>query len=485
MDELLLRTENALETLQVRLRMSTETFQMAVLEYTQDGRDIVQNFVSNNSTVDAVKVATANAYKTLIHSLQKVKGIVIQLSHPEIFFDELRVLFRDEIWQNNMFYVCVGLGLGVAGGFLLGMWYAKPKLAAPVMKSIACMYLNEPDNVTLCHTSIPTFIESTDILIRVRAVSIQRLDIRISNGYGKNFRRMIQNYNNDNSELPLVIGRACSGVVEGVGKGIKSSLEIGDEVWLASPWYETGLASEIVVAPECRVGRKPFIIGYEGAASLPYSGCVALHALESSGLNELNCIGKRVFIQNGCSPVGCVLAQLTKKWGAFVTSSCHIRSVPVIKALGKLRADDVIPIDYDNENAPSEQQIFFKELSIRKEYDLIYFTTETEYDKEFIRSFLSPSGLIIDTVEPSLKTDRSILSQFFYSIYVKLKLFSAKITKTRPNWDGPHLCHLALDRLASYVNLGVLQTVVDQVYTPQDAENAISHVNSQKSIGKT
>lgn len=79
-------------------------------------------------------------------------------------------------------------------------------------------------------------------------------------------------------------------------------------------------------------------------------------------------------------------------------------------------ADDVISIDYDNEDAPNEQQMLFKELSIRKEYDYIYFTTETDYDKEFIRSFLTPHGLIIDTVEPNLKTDRSILSQFFYSV---------------------------------------------------------------------
>lgn len=483
MDELLLRAENALETIQVRLRMSTESFQRAIIDYSEDGRQVVRNFVDNNSTIDVVKGATESAYRALIRSLQKLKEIAVQLSNPEPIFEQLRILLRDEICQNNIFYVCVGLGFGVAGGFMIGMWYAKPKLAAPVMKSIACIYLNEPDNVTLCHTSIPTFIESTDILIRVRAVSIQRLDVRISNGYGKNFRRMIQNYNNtDKTELPLVIGRACSGVVEGVGKGIRSSLEIGDEVWLASPWYESGLASEIVVAPESRVGRKPFIIGYEGAASLPYSGCVALHALEASGVNELSASGKRIFIQNGCSPVGCVLTQLTKKWGAFVTSSCHVRSVPVIRALG---ADDVISIDYDNEEMPTEQQMLFKELSIRKEYDFIYFTTETDYDKEFIRSFLTPDGLIIDTVEPNLKTDRSILSQFFYSIYVKLKLISAKVTKSRPTWDGPHLCHLALDRLANYVNEGVLQTVVDQVYTPQDAENAIAHVSSQRSIGSS
>lgn len=88
----------------------------------------------------------------------------------------------------------------------------------------------------------------------------------------------------------------------------------------------------------------------------------------------------------------------------------------VYKNLFHVGADDVIPIDYDNEDAPNEQQILFKELSIRKEYDFIYFTTETEYDKEFIRSFLTPHGLIIDTVEPILKTDRSILSQFFYSV---------------------------------------------------------------------
>lgn len=182
---------------------------------------------------------------------------------------------------------------------------------------------------------MPTLIRPTDILVRVRAVSINRLDERISDGYGQNLRRLINTYNQtDRLEFPLVLGRACAGIVEGVGPGSKSGLEIGDEVWLAAPWYESGLASEIVVAPESRIGRKPFITGFEGAASLPYSGCVALAALKSAGLNETNCLGKRILIQDGCSPVGCVLTQLTKRWGAFVTATCHARSKPVIKALG-------------------------------------------------------------------------------------------------------------------------------------------------------
>lgn len=190
--------------------------------------------------------------------------------------------------------------------------------------------------MTPCLVKVPSLYSSSDILIRVRAASIHRIDERIASGYGKHLRRMIQNYNKyDHQELPLVVGRACAGIVEGVGQGARSGLEIGDEVWLASPWFEAGCASQLVVAPESRVSRKPFIIGFEAAASLPYAGCVALSALQTAGLGENTCIGKRIFVQDGCSPVGCVLTQLTKKWGAFITATCNVRSVPVIKALGK------------------------------------------------------------------------------------------------------------------------------------------------------
>lgn len=141
---------------------------------------------------------------------------------------------------------------------------------------------------------VPSLCSATDILIRVRAASIHRIDYQIASGYGRHLRRMIQNYNTyDHQELPLVIGRGCAGIVEGVGRSSKSGLEIGDEVWLASPWYEAGVASQLVVAPESRVSRKPFIIGFEGAASLPYSGCIALSALQAASLDETSSVGKR------------------------------------------------------------------------------------------------------------------------------------------------------------------------------------------------
>lgn len=60
------------------------------------------------------------------------------------------------------------------------------------------------------------------------------------------------------------------------------------------------------------------------------------------------------------------------------------------------------------------------------------------------------------------------------------------IFSTNTNWaDEPHLCHNNLDILAGLVNDEVLNTVVDQVYNPHEAERAIAHVISEKRIGST
>lgn len=168
----------------------------------------------------------------------------------------------------------------------------------------------------------------------MRAASINRLDVEISHGYGRTLRKILNNYHSGNPELPLVVGRSCSGVVENVGKDAKSGLEIGDEVWLASNFYESGLASQLVVAHESRIGRKPVLIGFEGAASLPYDGCMALLALKKAKLTENTTLGKKVLIQDGTSPVGCILIQLIKKWSGHVIVTCHQRSSPVVHALG-------------------------------------------------------------------------------------------------------------------------------------------------------
>lgn len=191
-------------------------------------------------------------------------------------------------------------------------------------------------NVQLRKLGLPKLLDTTDLLIKVRAASINRLDERISRGYGRTLRCIIQRYHDKYyPELPLTLGRACAGIVEAVGKESRSGLEIGDEVWCVAPFYENGLASEMVVVSESRISRKPVMTGFEGAASLPYSGCIALNALQEAGIFEQDLTGQQVLIQDGCSPVGCVLMQLCKHKGATITATCDVRSVPVVKALGE------------------------------------------------------------------------------------------------------------------------------------------------------
>lgn len=53
-------------------------------------------------------------------------------------------VFITLVCRNNAFYVCVGIGVGTIGGFMLGLYVARP-YAPPVMKSIACLYIRGPD----------------------------------------------------------------------------------------------------------------------------------------------------------------------------------------------------------------------------------------------------------------------------------------------------------------------------------------------------
>lgn len=264
---------------------------------------------------------------------------LVSYFHPQQFILIL-------VARNNTYFVLLGAGFGAAGGLMIGMWLAR-NAANPIMKSVACVSYVGPDNVTLSKTNLPHLKSTADILVRVRAASINRLDVEIAQGYGRTLRRILQGYHKGNPELPLVIGRSCSGVVENVGKDSKCGLEIGDEVWLASPFYDSGFASQLVVAHETRVSRKPVLIGFEGAASLPYDGCMAIYALKQAKLSENTSMGKKVLIQDGCSPVGCILTQLIKKWGGYVVVTCHQRSAPVVNALGEFDSKIHIECDFD------------------------------------------------------------------------------------------------------------------------------------------
>lgn len=47
--------------------------------------------------------------------------------------------------RNNLFYVCIGLSIGTACGYIIGTWIARPYYPSPVMKAVACLAFRDPD----------------------------------------------------------------------------------------------------------------------------------------------------------------------------------------------------------------------------------------------------------------------------------------------------------------------------------------------------
>lgn len=107
-------------------------------------------------------------------------------------------------------------------------------------------------------TSKPTTIESTEVVIRLKAIAINPADIKmIDQGL-----RI--------SSWPLVAGLDGAGVVEAVGDKV-TSVGVGDEVLAKfTPGDRGGSFQQFAVIQEAMVAQKPAAWSFEEAATLPY-----------------------------------------------------------------------------------------------------------------------------------------------------------------------------------------------------------------------
>lgn len=132
-------------------------------------------------------------------------------------------------------------------------------------------------------------------------------------------------------------------------------------------------------------------------------------------------------MHNGCTPVGCVLTQILKLWGADVTTTCYRRAVPVAKALG---SNTIIVISEENSTVKTEADgtapngSLVKQLEQYSSFDTIFYTKEcpliTEKD---LRKFCE-SGRFVSTLPPALASDSyGLLMGPIFHVYVRIKCF--------------------------------------------------------------
>ncbi|XP_037088991.1 reticulon-4-interacting protein 1 homolog, mitochondrial-like [Pollicipes pollicipes] len=391
------------------------------------------------------------------------------------FIEKARFLVLTDVSTIHVGLLGAGFGAGLLVGYLLGRRRRASPLGRPaLMRAVVCCGYQGLDDVLLVEDQPrPEIVTPHEVLVRVKAAAVDRVDLRIASGYGRTLRRQTNKYNpHVTSELPVVLGRDLAGVVDQVGPEV-TLWEVGDPVWAAVPFWRPGTLAEFVVLDEKELCRKPDGVTFERAAALPYSATVAWDALVTqAGFGPDVAPDKRVLVHAGASGVGLVALQLIKTWGGHVTTTVATRLVPLARMLG---ADDVI--EYDTADLE-------KELSLRDKFDVVLNTAGPSLHAACLRH-CADSGLVVTTVEAALPSDRyGFVLGSLYALWVRLSRLAGQLLFLPESWGTVTFSPETLAQLGVLVDARELQAVVEHTFDWQDADAALQYMARGDAVGK-
>lgn len=188
----------------------------------------------------------------------------------------------------------------------------------------AIQYQNFGASEVLALNNIPqaTIATADDVLIQVKAASVNPLDIKIRLGYMQQMRPV---------QLPFIPGLDASGIVVAVGENVQK-FKVGDEVIAVTM---ANAYAEFVIANQHFVSHKPNNISFEEATSLAVNIGTAESILFTEGKLEA---GQKVLIQGAAGAVGATMVQLAKNKGLYVYATATGKGLELVKELG---ADEV------------------------------------------------------------------------------------------------------------------------------------------------
>lgn len=303
-------------------------------------------------------------------------------------------------------------------------------------------------------------LRDDDVLIQVRAASINPLDSKIKSGEFK----LILPY-----RFPLILGNDVSGTVVRVGARV-SQFKPGDDVYARPDDDRIGTFAEFIAIKASSVALKPTNISMVEAASLPLVTLTASQVLvETAKLKK----GQKVLVHAGSGGVGTIAIQLAKHLGAFVATTTSTSNIPLVKALGA----DVV-IDY-------RQQDF---AAVLRDYDVVLSSLGSDVLHKSLQ-VLKPGGHLISVSgppTPAFAAARGLtwpLSQVLrllsYGVRRKAKQKNIEYSFVFMRADGAQL-----QAITTLVEAGAIRPVVDQVFAFEDILQALAYSDSGRAKGK-
>ncbi len=190
-----------------------------------------------------------------------------------------------------------------------------------------------PDEVLELRDIEQPAVGDDDVLVRVRAASVNPLDWHLVTGTPY-IARMESGLRTPKRTTP---GADVAGSIEAVGTNV-TGLKPGDEVF----GEIAGAFANYVCVPEDGVVVKPENLSFEQAAAVPVAGLTALQGLRDKGRIQQ---GHKVLIIGASGGVGTFAIQIAKSFGAVVTGVCSTRNVEMVRSIG---ADEVIDYTRDD-----------------------------------------------------------------------------------------------------------------------------------------
>jgi NADPH:quinone reductase-like Zn-dependent oxidoreductase len=278
--------------------------------------------------------------------------------------------------------------------------------------------------------------KENEVLIRVKAASVNPVDVAIRKGYLKEFT---------GNKFPLILGMDASGVVEKVGANVHK-FKLGDPVIAFFTLAGQGGYAQFVVATENEVAPKPSAITFEQAAAVPAAGSTAWTALVETGNLKA---GQTVLIHGGSGGVGHFAIQIAKAHGAKVIATASSANQDFLKQLG---AD--VAIDYTKQ----------KFEDVAKDVDLVL---DSVGDDTLKRSYgvVRKGGMIVSIVDD---VDRNELAA---------RGIRGTAIRTEPN-------EKTLEELARLIDAKKVAPVVSQVLQLSEVGKAHQQIATRHTHGK-
>jgi alcohol dehydrogenase len=328
------------------------------------------------------------------------------------------------------------------------------------MRAFVLSRYGGPEHTALSEVPTPS-PRAGEILVRVHAAGLNPVDFKTRAGALK----VIRNY-----PLPIVMGNELAGVVEAVGPGVVRFAK-DDRVFARVDKNDMGAFAEFAVVHEDHAAPMPTSLDFAPAAAVPLAALTALQALR----DELQLsAGQRVFIPGGAGGVGTFAIQLAKHFGAHVATTASARGEALVRRLGA----DVV-IDYSSERF--EDHLSGYDCA----FDLLGGDTLNR-----LFAVLKPGARVVSIAGvPEPVTARKDLGRG-HGLAALFWVISLT-TRRRAARHGVHYRYLFmhpsgtdLATLASLIDAGQLEVVVDRVFPFDEAPAAMAYLEAGHAKGK-